>query len=108
MNVNLNAGKVDVQTITTSSPPVNITLSKELAVTFPPNHLRINVFVKSKNCHCKFYAPNTKNGSVVEVIQGKGDVLGQHDKKERKQKKKDEPMEHGDFLSAISAAVAGL
>ena len=33
---------------------------------------------------------------------------GQHDKKERKQKKKDEPMEHGDFLSAISAAVAGL
>ncbi|GMH78144.1 hypothetical protein TL16_g07686 [Triparma laevis f. inornata] len=99
--------KVDVKTITTSSAPVKIALSKEIGIKFHPNPLRIQVYVKVKNCHFIFYAPNLKNGSVVEVLEGKGDVFGETEKKVVK-KKKEVPLEHVDFLSAISAAVAGL
>ena len=75
---------------------------------FHPNPLRIQIFVRAKGVHAKFYAPNTKNGSTVEVVTGKGDIWGERDRNERPKKKRQEALEHGEFLSAIQMAVAGL
>ena len=75
---------------------------------FHPNPLRIQIFVRSKGIHAKFYAPNAKNGATAEVIEGKGDIWGETDRRVRPPKKRQEAMEHGEFLSAIQRAVAGL
>ena len=84
------------------------TCGKELGVMFCPEPFSVVVYFKHKNIHAKFCAPGVfKGGGSVEVIQGKEDLFGDEARKRKERVEKVETS-HGDFLSAIQAAVAGL
>ncbi|GMI09057.1 hypothetical protein TrRE_jg4360 [Triparma retinervis] len=99
--------KFDIVPLNSSSGQVRIPLHQSVGVDFCASPLRIEVYFKVKNIHCKFVAPGTEGGQVVVPIERKGDLFGE---RERVKKVKEEvvPLEHGDFLSAIQRAVAGL
>jgi hypothetical protein len=85
-----------------------IKLSEELGVAFCAAPLKIEVYFRCKGVHCKFSAPGLfRSGSSVEVIKGKGDLFGEKDRL-KVERKEQENLSHGDFLSAIQQAVAGL
>ena len=100
-------GKFDIVPLTASSGMSRITLNPGLGVDFCPSPLRIEVFFKSKNVHCKFVAPGTEGGDVVVEIKKKADLFGTKDRPKKKEKV-EVSMEHGELLSAIQMAVAAL
>jgi hypothetical protein len=99
--------KFDIVPLSAASGQVRIQLNKSLGVDFTASPMRIEVFFKVKNVHCKFVAPGTEGGAVVVPIDNKGDLFGERERVE-KVKEVRKPLEHGDFLSAIQRAVAGL
>jgi len=99
--------KFDIVPLNGSSGVVRIPLNQSLGVDFCVSPLRIELYFKVKNVHCKFVAPGTEGGAVVVGIEGKGDIWGEKDRV-KKVKKKVENLEHGDLLSAIQRAVAEL
>jgi hypothetical protein len=99
----------DIMELDGNSGEKRVQLSQELAVAFTPAPLRIVVFFKCKNLHCKFMAPGLfQGGSSVEMLSGREDLFGDKEKVKKEKAEKDVYESNDDFLSAIQRAVAGL